>query len=81
MMIIEILNDGTGTDESANYTYKVKINRRVVAQGEIKRHNRNNGWENLLDSLNYKIQLDSRYKELMEAGGEDIFNQVKQSKT
>jgi hypothetical protein len=52
MLIILIHNDGTGTNESANYTYEVRVNNdRVLAEGVIKGHNREDGWEKLVQML------------------------------
>ena len=51
MLIILIHNEGTGTDESANYTYEVRVNELTIARGEILGHNRWNGWKNLLQML------------------------------
>ena len=47
MLIILIHNDGTGTDEAANYTYEVRINERSIAGGVIKGYNRADGWATL----------------------------------
>ena len=48
MLIILIHNDGTGTEENANYTYEVRINDKVLEYGSIKGHNRSDGWRTLL---------------------------------
>jgi hypothetical protein len=51
MLTIIIHNDGTGTNESANYDYQVKINSELIASGEIVGHNRDDGWENLVEMV------------------------------
>jgi hypothetical protein len=51
MLIIKIHNDGTGTNESANYTYGVFVNDRRIFRGRIIEHNRNHGWISLLCQL------------------------------
>jgi hypothetical protein len=51
MLIIKIQNDGTGSDQSANYNYGVYINDRRIANGLIKGHNRSNGWQRLVRCL------------------------------
>ena len=51
MLIILIHNDGTGTNENANYTYEVKVNERVLDCGIIKGHKRWHGWRMLLREL------------------------------
>ena len=44
MLVITLRNDGTGTDESANYDYEVSVNWRPIADGRIEGHNRADGW-------------------------------------
>ena len=51
MLMILIHNDGTGTNESANYTYEVRVNDSVVEKGNIKGHNRKDGWKVLVGEL------------------------------
>lgn len=48
MLTIQILNDGTGTEECSNYTYDVFVNRDKIESGDIRGHNRKDGWRNLL---------------------------------
>ncbi len=48
MLHIKILNDVTGTHESANYDYRVYINHNLIASGRVEGHNRNFGWKNLV---------------------------------
>lgn len=48
MLIVLVHNDGTGTEESANYDYEVRINHDVIAHGRIPDHNRKDGWQALL---------------------------------
>ena len=51
MLIIKIQNDGTGTPEIGNYRYQVMINDAVIESGEVKKHNRKEGWRGLLLNL------------------------------
>jgi hypothetical protein len=51
MLIILIHNDGTGTDDSSDYTYEVRINQEVIEKGDIKGHDRKNGWKVLVHEL------------------------------
>ena len=51
MLQIIIINDKTGTNESSNYKYSVLVNRYVIALGNIRGHNRNHGWIQLLKEL------------------------------
>lgn len=48
MMNLYIHNDSTGTDESANYEWKVSVNYREIASGTFKGHDRKGGWEELV---------------------------------
>lgn len=48
MLRIEILNDGTGDFGTGNYTYRVFVNTRVIASGEVKNHKRGEGWLELV---------------------------------
>jgi hypothetical protein len=60
MLIILIHNDGTGTNEDANYTYQVRINDGVIAVGDIRGHDRRSGWQELVKELvrkNEKTEL------------------------
>ena len=50
MLIITIHNEG-GTNESSNYTYVVSVNKEVIYAGEVNGHNRDEGWENLLEMI------------------------------
>jgi hypothetical protein len=51
MLIIKIVNDATGTNESANYRYQVLVNDTVIESGEIKGHDRRKGWQNLVEMM------------------------------
>ena len=51
MLIIKIVNDATGTNESANYRYQVMVNDTVIESGEIKGHDRRKGWQNLVEMI------------------------------
>ena len=48
MLTINIRNDGTGPDNAANYAYFVLVNSKVIAMGEVKNHNRADGWRELV---------------------------------
>lgn len=49
MLTVEITNDQTGTDESANYEYVVRVNWREIARGKVSGHNRKGEWWKLLN--------------------------------
>jgi hypothetical protein len=51
MLILLIQNDSTGTNESANYNYEVRINTRTIAKGHIEGHNRDDGWAVLVKKI------------------------------
>lgn len=48
MLIVEIHNEGTGTERSANYTYVVRVNDEILEVGTIHGHDRRDGWRALL---------------------------------
>ncbi len=75
MLAILFLNDGTGDVIEGNYKWKVKINDTVLAEGEIKSHNRLSGWQGLVkyfaesiptkfDNVQKKKIKDFTYKNL-----------------
>jgi len=51
VLTINILNDGTGTDDSANYTFDVLVNGRKVDGGVITGHNRKDDWRMLVNLM------------------------------
>ena len=50
-LLIVLTNDGTGTDESANYRWSVRVNARQLFAGRTTGHNRRNGVWGLLGQL------------------------------
>ena len=48
MLTINIHNDGTGTDEAANYRYAVIDNNVRIAHGRVTGHNSADGWRELV---------------------------------
>jgi len=48
MLKVFFLNDETGTKIKGNYRWDVMINDTLVAKGELKGHNRTQGWQGLL---------------------------------
>jgi hypothetical protein len=48
MLIITFHNDGSGTEEIANYDVKVFVNRQEIAKVRINGHRRADGWEELV---------------------------------
>jgi hypothetical protein len=51
MLIILVHNDGTGTEEQANYDYEVRINNEVMERGRILDHHRKDGWQALIRDI------------------------------
>ena len=51
MLLIKIVNDGSGNRLLGNYDYEVFINERQIANGRIEEHHRLNGWEELVGLL------------------------------
>ena len=65
MPIITIHNEG-GSNDNTNYTYVVSVNKEVICAGEVKGHNRDNGWEDLLEMI-LKERKMQRKIEMIEA--------------
>jgi hypothetical protein len=51
MLILLIHNDGTGANNNANYDVEVRVNERLIWQGRVEGHNRDDGWPMLLRQL------------------------------
>ena len=51
MLIITLHNDGTGTEDSANYNCGVRINRTIIAAARVEGHKRSDGWRVLVKRL------------------------------
>lgn len=60
MLVIKIVNDGTGTDNSSNYRYQVLINQSVIYSGSVKKHDRNNGWVGLLKLMLEQLESEPK---------------------
>lgn len=51
MLQITFINDGTGTNEDANYSCVIAVNNRPIAYVELRGHNRDKGWRDLVKML------------------------------
>ena len=51
MLIVLVHNDGTGTNDSANYQYEVRVNQTTIFLGHLEGHNRDDGWSTLLREI------------------------------
>ena len=55
MIIIEIINDGTGDERIGNYDFKVRIGGllagHVIAKGRVENHRRRLGWRSLVKKV------------------------------
>ena len=58
MLIVKIVNDGTGTVDVGNYRYQVMVNDTVLESGEVKEHQRKDGWRALLQMIIDKPNSD-----------------------
>jgi hypothetical protein len=58
MLIIKIVNDGTGTNTDANYRYQVLVNDTVIESGEVRGHDRRKGWVNLVEMLVKQSEIE-----------------------
>jgi hypothetical protein len=48
VLILEIANELTHTDNSANYSYVVKVNSQTISYGKVFGHQREHGWKALV---------------------------------
>ena len=67
MLTIQIHNDGTGDETSANYDVTTYINRHVIWTGRIKGFNRSAGWVGLIRAVAEEAYKDGK-SNLEEAG-------------
>lgn len=51
MLTINIHNDGSGTEDSANYDFTVLVNSREINRGRVIGHNRTDDWKALVMRL------------------------------
>lgn len=51
MIRVDIINDGTGTEEIGNYTYRIYTPFTRLAEGKLSGHKRKDGWESLLEKV------------------------------
>lgn len=51
MLLVKIVNDGTGTEQIGNYDWSVYVNRFLIAEGRVMGHPRGDGWHGLLSRL------------------------------
>ena len=58
MLSIEFVNDLTGTQESANYSYAVAVNGDVVDSGRVENHDRGHGWKALVYQMLFRDLID-----------------------
>ena len=61
MLILFIHNDGTGTDEAANYDVEVRVTLTLtelgtIARGRIEGHRRSDGWQTLVERIAKEIR-------------------------
>jgi len=56
VLLIKIVNDGTGDKIWGNYNYEVFVNKTKIANGRIEDHNRLSGWESLVRLLAEKVR-------------------------
>ena len=56
MLLIKIVNDGTGDVHTGHYDYQVFVNREIIARGRIENHDRlAGGWRGLVRLLADKV--------------------------
>ena len=61
MVVIEIVNDGTGDEIEAHYDVTIKVNTQIIHQFRIESHNRLSGIPGLVRCLakGFKRNVDS----------------------
>ncbi len=69
MLIVLVHNDGTGTEEIANYDYEVRINSEVIERGHIQDHHRKDGWQALIREISdrhpHRQQTDPEFTKIV----------------
>ena len=68
MLIITIHNDSSGDIKTGNYNYKVFINKELLEEGRIEKHNRSLGYQELIRRVakETKKKQDADIKKLIE---------------
>lgn len=51
MLLVKIVNDGTGTDIKADYNYEVYVNKEKISWGMVKNYDRRKGWRGLVKTI------------------------------
>ena len=69
MLVITFHNDGTGNEEIGNYNWEVYLNRKLLDRGELKNHNRSDGWKGLV-KLFVKKNFKSSMRKCVICGSE-----------
>lgn len=60
MLIVLIHNDGTGTQNHANYDVEVRVNEHTLWRGRVIDHDRENGWPELLKTVGVICQAEGQ---------------------
>lgn len=58
MLIITFHNDGTGDNKVGHYNVEVSINERLLWKTRIENHNRNDGWQGLIETLCNEVKIE-----------------------
>ena len=61
MLIIKIVNDGTGDKINGSYNYEAYINNTLIESGYVKQHKRAWGWKALLRKMSKVPREDISY--------------------
>lgn len=56
MLVLEIVNDGTGSKEIGNYNYRVYINHEVIHTGRLEGYNRRLGAKWLIHEIAHDME-------------------------
>lgn len=71
MLIVEIQNDGTGPQASANYNVRVRANLEVLKEFRVEGHNRADGWQKLLEMVAQRAQEAQEDNQAMSEAGKN----------
>jgi len=58
MLVIKLVNDGTGTEVLGHYDVTVAVNDKTIWQGRIEGHRRSKGWKRLVQRLAWALELE-----------------------
>ena len=58
MILLKIVNDGTGDSLQGNYDYQVYVNKDLILSGRVENHNRYDGLKTLIKLVSIDIESE-----------------------